>query len=245
MQIVAFISTKGGVGKTTLVANVAVALGLQGKRVLAVDMDPQNALGRHLGLYPSEPWGIAHDGITEDSIYQSPFGIEFLPFGNLLPQDCLRLERTFHANPEWLRRALEQPAFKRFDYVLIDSPSLSGSFMKQVLLAADHSIAVMQSEPASLITIADTMALATSLNGDTTAHLLVNQLPVEKRLAYEVYSNILSEYASVLAPFPVHYDASVSEALAYERPVLFYEPNSIATVDIISLAKWLVTYLDT
>jgi chromosome partitioning protein len=41
-QVVSFINMKGGVGKTTLVVNVAYALAhFHGKKVLLVDMDPQ------------------------------------------------------------------------------------------------------------------------------------------------------------------------------------------------------------
>jgi chromosome partitioning protein len=43
-----------GVGKTTTVANLAAAWGSQGRRILAVDFDPQFALTRRFGIDPSE-----------------------------------------------------------------------------------------------------------------------------------------------------------------------------------------------
>src|SRR5947209_15560001 len=48
--VVSVASGKGGVGKTTTVANLAVALGKQGLNVLAWDMDGQGNLGQALGV---------------------------------------------------------------------------------------------------------------------------------------------------------------------------------------------------
>lgn len=44
MKIISFINYKGGVGKTTLTANVAAELAFRGRRVLIVDLDPQTNL---------------------------------------------------------------------------------------------------------------------------------------------------------------------------------------------------------
>ncbi|MEZ4762927.1 MAG: AAA family ATPase [Calditrichia bacterium] len=41
---------EGGVGKTTLTANLGAALSLMGKKVLLVDLDPQNDLTRSFGI---------------------------------------------------------------------------------------------------------------------------------------------------------------------------------------------------
>jgi len=52
MRTIAVLNQKGGVGKTTTVANTAAALASGGKRVLVLDMDPQAHLTIHLGLEP-------------------------------------------------------------------------------------------------------------------------------------------------------------------------------------------------
>ena len=49
MFVIAVVSAKGGVGKTTISANLAAAIALTGRPVLVVDLDPQNAMQWHLG----------------------------------------------------------------------------------------------------------------------------------------------------------------------------------------------------
>jgi cellulose biosynthesis protein BcsQ len=53
MQVVSVIAAKGGVGKTTVTANLCIALAASGRQVLAIDLDPQNALRFHLAERPA------------------------------------------------------------------------------------------------------------------------------------------------------------------------------------------------
>ncbi|SNQ50433.1 putative Chromosome partitioning protein parA [Frankia canadensis] len=56
MKVVAIASYKGGVGKTTLTANIGAAIARLGKRVLMIDLDPQANLT--FSFYPAEVWRL-------------------------------------------------------------------------------------------------------------------------------------------------------------------------------------------
>lgn len=51
-KIISVISCKGGVGKTTSAVNISAYMQMQGKRVCAVDLDPQHNLTKHFGILP-------------------------------------------------------------------------------------------------------------------------------------------------------------------------------------------------
>jgi len=62
---VAFLSQKGGVGKTTSTVNIGAGLAILGERVLLVDLDPQAHLTRALGIKESEIDGTVYDVLRE------------------------------------------------------------------------------------------------------------------------------------------------------------------------------------
>ncbi len=51
-KVISIVSLKGGVGKTTSTVNISSYLKLQGKKVCAVDLDPQHSLSKHFGIFP-------------------------------------------------------------------------------------------------------------------------------------------------------------------------------------------------
>ena len=63
-RVVAVVSQKGGVGKTSLVQNLGAELAASGARTLLVDFDPQSNLTSGWGLDPVELSGTIYDAMT-------------------------------------------------------------------------------------------------------------------------------------------------------------------------------------
>ena len=154
MPLVCFASPKGGVGKTTLTATVGLALQRLGWRVLAIDLDRQNALRLHFELSSDDLPGIADESNGRrdwsDLVVETRSGVYLIPFGAAPAAHCLRLERFAGENPGWIRGQLE-PFFEHRDLVLVlDMPSGPSSYGVAIDPIADLQVAVLLADPLSL-----------------------------------------------------------------------------------------------
>ena len=143
---------KGGVAKTTTVASLATALHGFGKRVLAVDLDPQACLTFSLGLDPENLELSIHDvllgRVSARMVAQPvPEGPDVLPSTiDLAGCEAQLLMRT--GREYTLRHALDEIR-ENYDVILLDCAPTLGVLTINALTAADEVIVPMQCETLS------------------------------------------------------------------------------------------------
>jgi len=152
MRRIVFTNDKGGVGKTTTVANIAVGLSRQGKKVLVVDMDPQAdvtfaLLGRRApeaenGYLPPTIHSLLTGHYTiQQAILETPryTGISLLASNADLADAALKLAHL----PTRLRRLLDELAPDAYDLVLIDTGKGLDPLAINALAAAEDVIVMV------------------------------------------------------------------------------------------------------
>lgn len=147
-KIIAISSGKGGVGKTTVAANLSAALAQEGKRVLIIDTD----IGlRNLDIIFGVQSVIVYDVTDvydnkislEDACYHySAYGeLYFLPASQTIDKEDLDESKFYQMIKE---------ASRQFDYVLLDCPAGIETGLKNAISVADVTVTVVTPDMASL-----------------------------------------------------------------------------------------------
>ncbi|MBP1567870.1 MAG: ParA family protein [Oscillospiraceae bacterium] len=137
-RIISVITQKGGVGKTTTVNALAATLNKLGRRVLAIDMDPQGNLSFSLGA-ETEDVRTIYDVIRKEM--NALDCIQRCNTSDVIPSDILlsSIELDYTGkNREFLLREALGDVKNLYDYILIDSPPSLGVLTVNALAASKY-----------------------------------------------------------------------------------------------------------
>lgn len=147
-EVIAVVSGKGGVGKTTAVANIGAMLAEQGKKVLLIDADMGlRNLDITLGAENRIVYDVADviDGVCneEDAIIDidNHEGLYFIPSPQTRNADCISIEDFL---------GFCRSASEKYDYVIVDGPAGIGEGFFKTISGADVAIVVAQGYMTSL-----------------------------------------------------------------------------------------------
>ena len=146
MQIITVAVIKGGTGKTTTAAALAQAAAKAGKRVLAIDLDPQANLTFFLGAYQNSggSYQLLQGADPAQLIQGTAQGISVIS-----GSPDLATERTKPGSAKRLQDAL-QAVRKDFDFIFVDTPPQMGELTFNALQAATGLIIPLETDNSSL-----------------------------------------------------------------------------------------------
>jgi len=264
---IAFINEKGGSAKTTLTANTAAYLALRrGRRVLAVDLDPQGQLGKVLGAdvraARRSALDLLLDHILDDAALDRPAGGDpgSAPASGLpitptrIPNlDLVVSNKALALFPAWdgrdgdaterLARTLDgAPELARYDFVLFDAPPSFGPLTMNVLRAADELAVPV---PCTFLALDGCAELCRSVamvrsrygHGRLRITMVIPTFYRRTRMAHEVLDRLKARFPKELAHTVVGFHVKIDEAQSRGLSIFEYAPSSRGAHAMAALAE--------
>lgn len=230
-HIIAVSGGKGGVGKTTTVANLGLAMRKLGKDVTLVDTNLTTpSLSLHLGipLYPVTLHDVLRgDAYITEAMYIHQSGLRVVPAS-------LSLEDLEGTDARRISKALDDVAAET-DVVLLDCAAGLGNETIAALRAADSLLLVTNPDLPSVTDALKTKKLADEL-GIKVLGVALNRVDPRKRAA-QLSEREIKEMLEVPVLARIPEDASVQEGIHKKSPVVTHRPHSPASREFIGLAS--------
>ncbi|GFK94099.1 Sporulation initiation inhibitor protein Soj [Fundidesulfovibrio magnetotacticus] len=240
MRVLAFLNQKGGVGKTTLAANVGAGLVRLGRSVLLVDLDPQGHLTRAFGADPGGPGlheALSGSAPAADLLVQAE-GALLLPAS----PELAGADTVFASLPgkeRLLARVLER--LPEADACILDCPPNLGLLAVNALAAAHAVVVPVQAEflaLAGLGAVMDTVDAARGFNpGLTVLGVALTRYVHRKRLCREVDTSVRRHFPALRLETRVRESVALAEAPGFGKSIFAYAPKSNGALDCLNLAR--------
>ncbi|NYG35488.1 ParA family protein [Sphaerotilus montanus] len=260
---------KGGVGKTTIAANIASCMAMQGHRVLMIDADPQASLTSMFGIdWTSEK--IRHIGhALRDHEQGYPVIFDETIIRPIYPDgmlDLLASDITLANIESWLstvmnREAVVERLFKAYvelwsayDVIVIDSAPGSSQLSNALMYAAKRVLAVVMLDGQSIKAMEVLAHNIHELNRaypdlKASVHLVANGFDARQTTCQASLEILRAAYPGMIDPCIIPRYASFARQVslysdAESGPILEREPNSPAAKAIIDLTRSLIGFFD-
>lgn len=245
-KIIEIGSAKGGVAKSTTTYNLAYALANTGKRVLAVDLDPQSNLTTCFGVEDTlaVPVTIGHlmmamiddEELPEMEAYiLNRNGVDFIPASMML--SAVEAKLRMEMGSEKMLSYILEPLRDRYDVILIDTSPSVGSLTINAIAAADEVVITVNPQFLAMMGLQDYLKTVTKIKNRinpkvSVAGILLTMCETRTNLCKTVTEQLMDTFEGQVRVFKtrIPFTVKVGESIYYSKPLMEYSPNCNAAI---------------
>lgn len=245
-RILAVVNQKGGVGKTTTAINLGTGLAAVGRAVLIVDLDPQGNASTGLGVAVRDREISTYDLMMDQSALDAVIVETSVPRVSITPGsiELSGVDIELVDSPDRaqkLKAALDTPAGRRFDYILIDCPPSLNLLTINAMVAANAVLVPLQCEFFALEGLSQLLKtiekVKVSLNKTLSIEgIILTMYDKRNNLSAQVAEDVRKTLGDVVFNTMIPRNVRLSEAPSYAMPALIYDHNCAGSQAYLHLA---------
>ena len=234
-EVMVITSGKGGVGKTTTSINLSAALASKGKKVLALDMDPQGNMTSGLGVDKDEAEKTVYDLIIGNAGIEECICKDALENLDVLPSNinlsAAEIELIGVDDKEFIIRNAIAPIKDNYDYIIIDCPPSLGLLSLNALTASDTLIVPLQCEYYALEGLSQLLGTVRTVKQHYNEHLelegvLYTMYDTRLKLNSQVIDEVNQYFPNKAYKTTIPRSVKLAEAPSFGKPIFYYEKYS-------------------
>ena len=254
--VISFANQKGGVGKTTSAINCAATLGMLGKRVLLIDLDPQGSTTSGLGIHKSTLKRSSYDVLVgkcekiTDAIIKTDYkNLSVLPSNMNLAAVELELSEFSNRHARLKSHIDKLKEERLFDYVIIDCPPSLSIVTINALSASSYLIIPAQCEFYALEGLTQLMMSVKAIRQRFNPKLIICGILItmynpKYKLSAQVINELTKYYGDLLFDTKISRLVAISEAPSFGEPIYYYSRYSKGSLEYQKLTKEILNRIE-
>jgi chromosome partitioning protein len=249
-RIIAIANQKGGVGKTTTAINLSASLAEKGRKVLAIDMDPQGNMSSGLGLDKNSIDGTIYDMIIGEADVEEVIHKNTIENLDILPSNvdlsAVEIEMIDVENKEFVVKNSIQKIRNNYDYVIIDCPPSLSLLTVNAMTTADSVLVPIQCEYYALEGLSQLIHTVELVKDRLNPVLEIEGVvftmyDARTNLSLQVVENVKDNLEQNIYKTIIPRNIRLAEAPSYGTPINQYDPRSAGAESYMRLADEVIS----
>lgn len=237
--VISVAAPKGGVGKTTSAVNIATGLALKKKKTLLIDVDPSGYCSSAFGYDEDKIFGNIIDLYKHSKRIQEVIHKTELPYLEIIPSEKIGYEEevifnNLTSDKKVLKLAIEEIK-PHYDYIILDCPPFLYGSTVNSLVASDYLIMPVKSSKFSLEAVHKMIQFVGEINKSENPDLKVDGLLLtmhehNTKASFQLKKELYRLYPNMMFKTAIPKNTSVAESTFYNKPVMLFDENALASV---------------